>query len=233
MVQMNGEGQPVTLRVKFRKVGTLCYISHLDLVRTMYKVIVRAGLPLKYSEGFNPKPKMTFAAPLSIGTESECEFMDVRLTERRDPEELLDALNKNLTDESRALAAYYPERKLSDLGYLSYRIVIDTAGAGEALAARCDALLHEGELLIEKKGKAGIATVNIAPGIREASVRFTDGKLLLFCTLSAAPTAFLNPEHLIRVLHERLGILSDENLLHEGYTILRTAAYFDDMTEFV
>ena len=80
MVQVNST--PIVLRIKFRKVGKLQYISHLDLVRTMQKVIVRAGLPLWYTEGFNPKPKMVFASPLSIGTESVTEYMDVRLTER-------------------------------------------------------------------------------------------------------------------------------------------------------
>jgi radical SAM-linked protein len=80
MVQVNNE--KLFVRVKFKKVGNLQYISHLDLVRTMHKVIVRARLPLWYTEGFNPKPKMIFAAPLSIGTESVCEFVDIRLTER-------------------------------------------------------------------------------------------------------------------------------------------------------
>ena len=60
MVQVN---TPINLRVKFKKVGALQYVSHLDLVRTMHKIIVRAKLPLWYTEGFNPKPKMVFAAP--------------------------------------------------------------------------------------------------------------------------------------------------------------------------
>ena len=83
MVQVNQTKQ--FLRFKFIKRGSLQYISHLDLVRTMHKVIVRAKLPLWYTEGFNPKPKMIFAAPLSIGTESECEFMDLRMNEYIDP----------------------------------------------------------------------------------------------------------------------------------------------------
>ena len=61
MVQVNNE--KLFIRLKFKKTGRLQYISHLDLVRTMHKVIIRAGLPLWYTEGFNPKPKMIFAAP--------------------------------------------------------------------------------------------------------------------------------------------------------------------------
>ena len=108
MVQV--ENQPyVTLRVRFTKVGSLQYISHLDLVRTMNKILVRAGLPLWYSSGFNPKPKMVFAAPLSIGTESLTEFMDIRLTHRIPAEKVVECLNKNMTEEMQVTEAYYPD----------------------------------------------------------------------------------------------------------------------------
>ena len=90
------DNTPINLRVKFKKTGNLKYISHLDLVRTMNKIIVRAKLPLWYTEGFNPKPKMVFAAPLSTGVDSLSEFMDLRLTERMDPMLAMEILNKNM-----------------------------------------------------------------------------------------------------------------------------------------
>lgn len=64
------------LRVRFHKTGRAQYISHLDLGRTMRTAINRAEIPVKYSEGFNPHPKMSFALTLSVGTESVCEFME-------------------------------------------------------------------------------------------------------------------------------------------------------------
>ena len=117
MVQVNPT--KLVIRFKFKKTGKLQYISHLDLVRTMHKVIVRADLPLWYTEGFNPKPKMVFAAPLSIGTESLSEFMDIRLTEPIDPKEAMARLNANMTDEMQVTEAYYPETKFTDLGSYS------------------------------------------------------------------------------------------------------------------
>ena len=69
------------LRVRFHKTGRAQYISHLDLGRTMRTAINRAEIPVKYSEGFNPHPKMSFALTLSVGTESVCEFMELKLTE--------------------------------------------------------------------------------------------------------------------------------------------------------
>ena len=127
MVQVNNT--PINLRIKFHKLGSLQYISHLDLVRTMYKIVVRSGLPLWYTEGFIPKPKMVFAAPLSIGTESLCEFLDVRLSERVDESVAKELMNKNMTDEMQVLEAYYTERPFTELKWLSYTVSIKTVGA--------------------------------------------------------------------------------------------------------
>ena len=230
MVQVNNT--PITLRVKFYKKGNLQYISHLDLVRTMMKVIVRAGLPLWYTEGFNPKPKVTFAAPLSTGTESEVEFMDVRLTERMSESLALERLNANMTSEMQAIEVYYPDNKLTTLRYLEYDICIITNDADENLAKFCADVLSSSTLPILKKTKSGEAVVDIKPLIKSADVTYNEGKILINCVLSADPSAFLNPEYLIKVLRDKCGILSSDDLLAERYTIMRTAAYREDMSEF-
>lgn len=230
MVQVNNT--PITIRVKFCKVGNLQYISHLDLVRTMMKVIVRAKLPLWYTEGFNPKPKLAFAAPLSIGTESVCEFMDLRLTEKIDPKSVLDALNANMTLQMQALDAYYPEEKMTALRWLGYEISINTAGADESLVDKCQAVLEADELPILKKTKSGEAIVNIKPLVKSSEAQFENGRIVIRCILSADSSAFLNPEYVVKVLREKCGILSSGDLVSENYTILRTSAYREDMSEF-
>ena len=230
MVQVNNT--PITLRVKFYKKGNLQYISHLDLVRTMMKVIVRAKLPLWYTEGFNPKPKLTFAAPLSIGTESLCEFMDIRLYEKISPDEALTRLNANMTGEMQAVEAYYPENKLTTLKWLAYEITVDTLDADENLVSFINDTLSARELPILKKTKSGEAVVNIKPLIRSAEAKLVGDKITVSCVLSADSSAFLNPEYVIKVLRDKCGILSSENLLEEGYSIIRTNAYREDMTLF-
>jgi len=67
------------VRLQFSKVGKARFISHLDLMSTMRRALLRAGVSLKYSEGFNPHPYMSVALPLPIGCASVCEFMDVRV----------------------------------------------------------------------------------------------------------------------------------------------------------
>ncbi len=231
MVQVNNN-TPLTLRVKFFKKGRLQYISHLDLVRTMMKIIVRAKLPLWYTEGFNPKPKVVFAAPLSTGTESMCEFMDVRLTEKIDPQDAISRLNENMTDDMQVMDAYYPETKLTALCYLGYTMELYTHGASSELAERCNEVLSAPELPILKKTKSGEAVVDIKPMIKSASASFDGSAVVVKCVLSADPSSFLNPEYVVKVLRERCGVLSSDNLLSESYTVLRTDAYLSDMGEF-
>ena len=231
MVQVN---TPINVRVKFKKTGNLQYVSHLDLVRTMHKIIVRAGLPLWYTEGFNPKPKMVFAAPLSIGTESMTEFVDIRLTEKMDTKELLSGLNKNMTEEMQAISAYYPTTKLTELKWMSYTILIKTNGVCEELIKKCETALVEDKIEIEKRSKSGDnVKVDIRPLIKSASVSAEGENIRISCVLSADQSAFLNPEHIVKVLRKSCGILSDKNLTNEWYSIMRNFAYRDDMSEFL
>lgn len=234
MVQLTPNNPYLTLRVKFKKTGQLQYISHLDLVRTMHKIIVRAGLPLWYSPGFNPKPKMIFAAPLSIGTESLCEFMDVRLVDDMPASEAMERMNANMTDEMQIVEAYYPQSRLTDLRWLSYEIEIVTRGADEAMAAQCVNALMGESVLVEKKTKPGEPKVStdIRPLIHSCRAFFSDGVIKLDTVLSADASAFLNPEYVVSALRRTVGILSDPDLTREYYSIVRTNAYKEDMTPF-
>ena len=230
MVQMNNE-KP-RLRVKFKKIGNLQYVSHLDLVRTMHKTLVRSKLPLWYTEGFNPKPKMSFAAPLSIGTESVAEYMDVILTERVSTDEVVKALNSNMTEEMQVIEAYYPETKFTDLAWLSYTILIKSENISRELAEACENLLNGEKIEILKNTKSGEKIVDIRPLIKSASSVLDGDVIRISACLSADPSTFLNPEYLIKALRDKLGILTSSDLTKEEYSIKRERAYFADMTEF-
>ena len=228
MVQVNQTKQ--FLRFKFIKRGSLQYISHLDLVRTMHKVIVRAKLPLWYTEGFNPKPKMIFAAPLSIGTESVCEYMDIRMSEYIDPAEAMARINANMTSEMQVIEAYYPDSKFTDLKWMSYTITLTTDGADTSLAELCNNSLSLDVVEVQKKNSD--QTINIAHLIKSAKASADNGQIIINAVLSADPSAFLNPEYIIKFLKDKCGVLSNPDLTSEFYDILRTNAYFEDMTEF-
>ncbi len=223
---------PINVRIMFKKVGNLQYVSHLDLVRTMNKIVVRAKLPLWYTEGYNPKPKMVFAAPLSIGTESVCEFMDLRLKEVVDTKQIIEALNKNMTDELVVLDAYYPETKLTELKWLSYVIRVSGESINGAVVEKCNEAFAAESMTVTKKAAVGGAQINLKPLIHSASACMDSSVMRIDCILSADPSSFLNPEYVVKYLREAVGILSSENLLSEGYSIERIAAYRADMTPF-
>lgn len=228
MVQVNQT--KLFVRFKLIKRGSLQYISHLDLVRTMNKVIVRAKLPLWYTEGFNPKPKMIFAAPLSIGTESECEYMDIRLSEYIDPAEAMARINANMTSEMQAIDAYYPDSKFTDLKWMSYRITVTPVSCDDALVSRINKLLSAETIEVQKKNSE--QTMEIRPLIKSAVARLTDGKIVIDAVLCADPSRFLNPEYIIKYLKNSCGLLTHPDLTAENYEIVRLNAYLEDMTEF-
>lgn len=231
MVPVNST-DPVVLRVRFQKVGSLCYISHLDVMRTMYKILVRSRLPMKYSEGFNPKPRMAFAAPLPLGAESVYEYMDLRLERAVDPAWAMERLNACVTEEMRVIEAYYPETRLSDLRWFSYTYRIRTDGADPCMAEQLLQALSRPVVEVVKKTDAGERTVDIRPLFRDAAVTYASGDILIHALLSADPSSFLSPQYILQYLHTACGILSDPDLTREYYSILRDGAFRADMTPF-
>ena len=75
--------------IEFSKTGTICYTSHLDLMRIFKRVFKRTGIALAYSQGFNPHPKMGFAQPLSLGYWGMEEYIEFETAEEWQPDQLL------------------------------------------------------------------------------------------------------------------------------------------------
>ena len=216
--------QPRTVRLKFRKVGNLQYISHLDLQRTFIRVINRACIPVWYTKGFNPHAKLVFSTPLSVGAQSEYEFLDLRVDRDMPPEEIMARLNRELTDELCITDAYWPKTDFSSIAWASYEIEIHTAGASEEMAQAWTETLTTSPLNLIKRTKSGEKEVDIVPLIRSVSAAFdpATGNIRILAVLRALSTEFLNPEMLITGLKQKNGILCGDPA-EEWYTILRTA----------
>lgn len=211
-----------TLRIRFRKVGSMQYISHLDLQRTLGRVFIRAGLPLWFTKGFNPHPKLNFAMPLSVGTQSECELLDLRFKVDMDPAEVMERMNRQLTDELRVTEVYVPQTKFSDIAYAAYEYEIHTAGADSALAERMHTLLHTAPLMMTKRTKSGEKEIDIIPQIKRADVCYDADEdcIRMAAELSATTDNFLNPELVMAALTQHCGILQGDPM-KEHYSIVR------------
>src|SRR5712692_11476874 len=105
---VNSAGTPVMrrFRLTFSKGEPVRYISHLDLMRTWERILRRAGLKLAHSQGFNPRPRLVFAAPLSVGVTSEAEIVDVDLEEELVAEELVSRVRPALPPGIHVLSAH-------------------------------------------------------------------------------------------------------------------------------
>ena len=206
------------LRLKFSKTGRAVYISHLDLIRTMQRVFTRAGVQLKYSEGFNPHAKISILLPLTVGTRSECEYMDFALTEDWDLKALPQRLNPYMPEGIKALETYEAPCKGAELRWLH----ITGRITGGRDAAFYNAFFALPEILVKRRSKKGERVDNIAAMIGKAE--FTDspdGVLADLVLHAQEPT--LSPD----VMMTALGPDAPEY-----YVFTRREAFKEDMTPF-
>ena len=229
------EGEPIenfkTVRILFRKTGSLQYISHLDLQRVMMRILVRAGIPMWYTQGFNPHMKVVFARPLPVGVESECELMDLRISRDVPPEEILRRLNVALTDEMRAKDAYIPERKFEDIASCDYAISIFSDRIHKETGEAVENFLRTPGLKAVKKTGSGNKEVEISKHICRMNVISGEGKLEIYVNLPAAQDqASLSPLLICQLLFEQFGWFSDH--ADEDFRVVRLHMRDDRMREF-
>ena len=185
-------------RLLFEKTGSAVWMSHLDLMRLMQRAFKRAGLPLTHTHGFNPRPSVSIALPLSVGVESVCEILDFELEGDLPPMETIQTrLNAALVPGVAVRQVYMDGRKIRDLALLRCRLGLEydggiPAGATDAIAT----LFARESLMVEKKSKNGIREQDIRPMIRELSVAQTGEKELRVEALITCQNPSLNPMQL-------------------------------------
>ena len=159
-------------RLLFEKKSNAIWISHLDLMRVFQRAFKRAGLPLTHTQGFNPRPSVSIALPLSVGTESYCELLDFDLDGNNvSCEEIQARLNHALVDGVQVLQVYENGRKIRDLSLLQCTVTLEydqvlPVGAGEQI----EKLFASQSLTVPKKTKSGISNVDIKPFIYKLNV---------------------------------------------------------------
>jgi radical SAM-linked protein len=118
------------LRVRFSRGQSLKFISHLDIMRLWQRALNRAGVSLAYSEGFNPHPRLSLAAPLAVGVTSEAELMDIFLVKTVSPHFFTSAVNQQLPDGIEIRQAYQLAPSLpalqSQVRYAEYQVELES-----------------------------------------------------------------------------------------------------------
>ena len=214
---------PEKLRLRFSKTGRAVELSHLDLMRTMQRAFLRAGYPLKYSEGFNPHPQISILLPLSVGCASVCELMDFQLVEDVDLAELPTRLTAVMPEGIAAQEAYPAEIKSRFLKWLRVtgRYEYDTRDLAE-MAEALRVFYARESIVITRKTKRGMGEMDIRPAIRELTVTPEADFVRIEAVISAQePT--LNPEHLVTALRQL-----DEAIAPDFAAFRREEVYHED-----
>jgi radical SAM-linked protein len=173
----DGQALRQRLRLKFAKGAAIKYISHLDLTRTWERTFRRAGLPLVYSQGFNPRPRFQIAAGLPVGVTSRAELLDVWLMQPLEPERVLARLKVVSPPGLEVLDAVEVDLKgpslQSQMWAADYQAVVRTTETLTAIQARVEVLLGESTLPRRRLHKGEWQTYDLRPLIH--SIKVTTG----------------------------------------------------------
>jgi radical SAM-linked protein len=193
------------LRITFAKGDALKYISHLDLARAWERAFRRAGLPVAYSRGFNPRPRFQIAAALPVGVSGGVELLDLWLTEPTDPDAVLDRLRPQLPAGLEALAAENVELRSPSLQSLmraaDYRVIVRGPEAVEAVRTRIEALLHMPAIPRQRPHKGRMQTYDLRPLVQDLAVEpGPGGEQVITMRLQASPQGAGRPDEVMEVL---------------------------------
>jgi radical SAM family uncharacterized protein/radical SAM-linked protein len=203
------QSQPVQkIRFEFQKVGELRYLSHLELMRALQRALRRAGIPLAYTQGFNPQPKVSVAQALAVGLEGLRELGEVELTSRVDPAELRAQWNAQLPPELKILrtweAPLHGPSLSAGVRGAAYQVRLlpngwDAASlAALGNAGACAEFLAQGPIPVEVYKKGQTVTLDARPFVQEFSATPQDGCLQWGLVIRAGLGGSVKPQTVMR-----------------------------------
>lgn len=203
------------IRFSFARKIELAYISHLDQVRLFLRALSRSGLPVAYSQGFNPHPRLILALPLPLGVTAAEEYGEIFFSEDVLPEKFLSALKVQMPaaiELTGAVVADLEAPSLASLvGAALYRAALRVGHAGivdqPALNAALDRLLTRDEILMQRKAKKNkITYTNVRPFILEAALETEQaGHLNIKMLLQAGSQGGVSPAYILEQIEAEMG----------------------------
>lgn len=214
-------------RVTFKKEGPVRWIGHLDVARAFERACRRAALPLCYSEGFNPRPRMVFAMPLPVGVFGRRELVDLYLRTPVSPEavkaRLLDALPEGLRVDVVKRVPRDAPALMAVVNRSTYRIEgeMDRGIMPEAVAAAVQAVLKAKEIKSTRYGKNKVREQDIRPGIFCFEAQYKSGMLTGTMTVQAGQQGNVRPEEVVAAFIRFGGFKADPR----DFTYYRTGLF--------
>jgi len=187
------------VRVRFEKRGELRAISHLDLMRAFERAIRRTGLPLRMSEGYNPRPRISFPVPLGVGMEGLDEIMEFDLADWVFPGEIERRLREQMPDGLKIVSLDPADpQKAAQGAAATYRVTPRLAERddGRLGAAALRELMERDDVPVRRVRKGREKVVNIRPFVLSVS---RDGEDILF-RFKTGPEGSARPEEVLGAL---------------------------------
>lgn len=200
----------INLRAVYAKYGNAKYFSHLDLMRTMQRAIKRSGIPIWYTEGFNPHIYLNFPVALPLGTESYVEPMDFSVVEECDLDELRDKLDNAMPPGLNIISVKPQIMKNTDVVSAEYDVTLSSHITSEELIEKFKAFLTADTIEIHKRSKKkGEVIVDIKPHVIVTDISAADDLVLLHFKLPAGNSFNLNINTVLDAFTEKSGISVD------------------------
>ena len=193
------------IRVKFSKSGNVKYVGHLDTMRLFQRAIKVAQLPVAYSQGFSPHLLVYFALPLAVGMQSEGEYMEIVMQEPILAGDVKERLSSVMVSGITLLDVFEVEEKTPSLMSLvqgaDYKLTLKVLQQPEVTATVLEEkVMTSTELMVLKKGKKGIAPVDIKPLILQSVFTDREDKIDIDLKVFAGSSKNLNPDLFIKAL---------------------------------
>jgi len=171
------------LRIRYAKRGRLRFTSHRDFSRAFERAVFRARIPMAYSSGFNPHPRISYAGAAPTGSASEAEYLEIALAEVVDPDAIQGLLSESLPDGLDVVEVVEAAPgSLADLLQAS-RWLIDLAVEPDAARAAVVAFLGAESVLVERMTKKGLREFDCRAAVASLDVEARDGGVRLDLTL--------------------------------------------------
>lgn len=215
------------LRIAYTKIGDARYIAHLDLTRVFERAIRRAEIPMTYSEGFSPRPKISFGFALAVGTEGEREYVDVDFRQDLEAGEVLARVQEQLPSGIRLLEGYVLDQGekplMAILNAASYRIKVPMALPieDERLRKGIHDWLALDHVMVSRHSKKGLTDKDIRPWVKRLEGTIQKDTVVFELEVEMGNSGSVRPEEVLASLRELEKLPLELDEIH----VVRTGVY--------
>ncbi|MFT5872754.1 MAG: radical SAM-linked protein [Clostridium sp.] len=218
LILKKGRVSTVRYLIKYSKESEIKFVAHLDLMRTLQKIIKRSELPIEYSKGFNPHMAVSIAQPLSVGAYSNGEYMDVILGGELEEKYIMDKMNENtprgikILDVVKVIPVEGKKKSqaMAIIDAAKYTIKLKCTGAEEVKEALHNLCKNEEWNIIKKSKKSGDKMVNIKSLVHKFEYEVDNSMICISTLIACGSRANLSAQLLVEYMKVNIESIHQE-----------------------